>query len=619
MKSLHGGMARIGAALVLVALGAGCRGGTGLGNAPSGSETIPTLVAGRRSSAEMTLQAHARERAMPFKVVGSANTVTADMPVPRPDTNPCAVVLFDKLAFKNFNNQTFAYAPPAKCPGPWSKVVLNFNVSTSKGVQFDRTAIMWIDGAVVYFGTTAEPSPQLAPHWHTERDVTDLSALFKGASQGQISLGNCFCPPNYTGILYGRAWLQFYPPDKTYPAPRVPDEVIGMPYSPPLGNAVQLPQSPMQIATALPKNIVGADLDLYLQSQHDEEQWFMCVPTPVYQRSHQELGFCPNSGFREGVVTIDGTPAGLAPVYPWIYTGGLDPYLWAPIPGVQTLAFVPYRVNLTPFAGYLDGASSPTIAVTVANAFDYFTGAGDLLLYLDPKAKRVSGKLVTDTLTAPTMLGQQHIAYGSGTGLFGGPTAAGPTSTRSHSVYRIDGYVDTSSGKVETALDEDVRFVNQQTFDYTAGSYVQILAQDMTMHRRATTIVAGKRTIVDTQLEYPIDVRYPITSTSTGFQLPIEVYQGYDRRVAERGAGTFASELRNTVTSADTMIFDSNFNWTGVKDGASLQLYTFKENPGLCYGREITSSNNVVATDHAMPCLAPSPTPPPPYPGARTR
>ena len=29
-----------------------------------------------------------------------------------------------------------------------------------------------------------------------------------------------------------------------------------------------------------------------------------------------------------------------------IYTGGIDPYLWIPIPGVRTLNFKPHRVDL---------------------------------------------------------------------------------------------------------------------------------------------------------------------------------------------------------------------------------------------------------------------------------
>ena len=248
-------------------------------------------------------------------VVGSSNTITAEMPVPRPDTTPCTVHLFQNLQFADFNNKTFSYTPPSTCKAPWSKVVLELDLRVTKGVQFDRTGIMWIDGAVVWFGTTAEPSPQLSPSWHVARDVTDLSALFRKTTQGQISIGN-LVNSTYNGVIIGSARLQFYPPDAAYPAPRVPDKVIGMPYAPPLGGSAQLPSQTMAISTPLPHNIVGAKLDLYLQSQHTEEQWFMCVPTNVYTQSKNELGFCPNGPFREGEVAVDNMQAGIAPVYP---------------------------------------------------------------------------------------------------------------------------------------------------------------------------------------------------------------------------------------------------------------------------------------------------------------
>jgi len=55
----------------------------------------------------------------------------------------------------------------------------------------------------------------------------------------------------------------------------------------------------------------------------------------VHLRSNDvaaELESCSGTAFRESEVTIDGNPAGVAPVYPWIYTGGIDPFLWIPIP-----------------------------------------------------------------------------------------------------------------------------------------------------------------------------------------------------------------------------------------------------------------------------------------------
>lgn len=43
------------------------------------------------------------------------------------------------------------------------------------------------------------------------------------------------------------------------------------------------------------------------------------------------------------------------------------------------------------------------------------------------------------------------------------------------------------------------------------------------------------------------------------------------------------------------MLFHQGFNWVGVRNGTSLQLYTCASRyPAICYGKEINSKNNVV-------------------------
>ena len=72
--------------------------------------------------------------------IGSANTAFADPPVPRPHTTPCVVTLYKGFKFADFNPKSFTYTPPAACPGPWAKVILQANFSINQGRQFDRTA-----------------------------------------------------------------------------------------------------------------------------------------------------------------------------------------------------------------------------------------------------------------------------------------------------------------------------------------------------------------------------------------------------------------------------------------------------------------------------------------------
>ncbi|HZV77545.1 MAG TPA: peptide-N4-asparagine amidase [Candidatus Babeliales bacterium] len=588
-----------------VALATGCR--SNLGGLPA---TGPVALAPNATTNQTPGAPKQPELTMPLTRVGSSNTITADPPVPRPDTKPCVVTLFYHYAFKNFSNKTFPYKPPADCPGPWAKVVFNFDVRVTKGIQYDRTGIIWVDGGVIYFGTTSEPSPNLAPHWHVARDVTDLSALFTKASTGQVSLWNCYCPPDYNGYQIGKAYLQFYPPDAKYPAPPVPDEVIGLPYSPPLGNVATLPHTPMEYAGYLPTNIVQAYADVFLQSQDKEEQWFMDVPDKVWRQSKHALGFSRGSAFREGVVTVDGQPAGLAPIYPWIYTGGMDPYLWFPIPGVQTLDFAPFRVNITPFAGQLSNGAAHTIDVRVFRAYDYFSGAGDLLLYLDPKQTSLTGSVTEDTLPKePDLSITDTIAYGTGTGIFGGATAEGSVDTHSRNDYTISGYVNSSSGKITTTINGSAHFVNEQSFDYTSSRYVQLATQNTHFGTTITTQDGSHQTIETDSFEYPLDVSYPILAHGSELLNPVKVYQGFraDRSVSS-GGPPLTTQISNTVKSVNTLIFNSSFEITGERNSSSLQLYTWAaKRPDVCYGEQIETKNNVVTAISEPGCTAKPP------------
>ena len=157
----------------------------------------------------------------------------------------------------------------------------------------------------------------------------------------------------------------------------------------------------------LPTNVERVYLDVIAQSQSNDEFWYFCVPND--QTSNLES--CGNTAFRETEIWIDGKPAGVAPVYPWIYTGGIDPYLWEPIPGVQTLDFKPYRVDLTPFAGVLSDGNTHTVAVSVYNANSYFLATANLLVFEDHGASKVTGGLLSNTLTEPNPVVQENIDY----------------------------------------------------------------------------------------------------------------------------------------------------------------------------------------------------------------
>jgi hypothetical protein len=399
-------------------------------------------------------------------VIGSANTVTADPTIPRPSTTPCIVQLLSNAEFDSFNPVSFTYTPPADCPGPWAKVVFTADINVTAGVQYDRTANFWLGPTIIYFGTTAEPGSTLAPSWHVESDLTDYSPIFLTTQQGTADIGN-LVNTTYTGIIYASSTLEFYPLAPGQTAPVTANEVLALSAGP-TGGTVALNSSTDTLSGTFtfPTNIQNVYLDVFSQSQSDDEFWYTCVPNDVASK----LESCTNTGFRETEITIDGAPAGVAPVYPWIFTGGIDPFLWFPIPGIQTLNMVPYRVDLTPFAAQLNDGQQHTVSLSVFNADNYFSATASLLLYLDSGSTTVTGALTENTLTvAPTPVVTENLNLSS--------TISGTVGVASNRNFTIAGYVNTSHGKVTTTISQQINFVNSQKFVINSLEYVQDINQ----------------------------------------------------------------------------------------------------------------------------------------------
>ena len=534
----------------------------------------------------------------PTPQVGSSNPATAEPTVPRPTTKPCVVQLFQNFAFENYTPQTFTYAPPSSCPGPWAKVVFTADFTVSAGTQYDRTAAFYLGHANIYYGTTAEPRTALSPSWHVERDVTDLSAIFKSGQTGEANLGNyvgVYDGVDYNGIIYANAALEFYPADARNPAPVVPDMVI--PVNGSGGDAGTLNTGADQITQTLnlPQNVERVYLDVIAQNQIGDEFWYFCVPNS----ETGPLESCGNTAFREGEVSIDGNPAGVAPVYPWIFTGGIDPFLWEPITGVQTLDFVPYRVNLTPFAGLLGDGDTHTVAVSVYNANGYFLATANLLVYLDHGRDKTPGGLIANTLAAePNPQIQNNIATDSS------GNSTGNILTTSKRNFTISGYVDTSHGRVVTTVTQSVDFSNNQQFVVNPTTDEQNLQQLTTVHS-ITTTQQGPQTVTREQdFQYPLNIDYLFVENANGTYSQTTTVHQADQKDNGTRFGWFplySSQLNNEVNSTDVLNWDANFNFTGNTGSQSTGTYTWSNSRGGCYNRTITQKSQVLTSVKNQP------------------
>ncbi len=521
--------------------------------------------------------------------IGSGDVAVADPDIPPPPTEPCVVTLYDQFTFIGFDAQTFDFAPPEDCPGPWQKVVLSADFDVTAGRQFDRTAEIWLGGANLYFGTTQEPRAAVAPTWHIERDVTDLSPLFASMQAGRVDLGN-LVDDTYTGIIHGSASLIFYPYDATVSdRPPRPDVVVPM-AADASGGTVTLASNDdhLVIDFTPPTNIRRAFLDVIAEAQNTDEFWYLCVPDDVAD----ELQSCPGTGFREAQVTIDGLYVGIAPIYPWIYTGGIDPGLWRPTPGIQTLSFEPYRVDLTPYAAWLSSGQPHRVAVRVFNAQAYFSATANLLLYLDHGADTVDGEVITNTLAGADPSVSKDVSTDADGNISGTVTVG---STRD---FEISGYVQTSDGKVTTDIVQHIAFSNAQTFAITAADYNQHL--DMSTEVTSTTTVDNgvyKRVVTESR-DWPLTIDYAFDTTSDGYAQTTSVDQGLQRVVdfGLDGFGTHEASVQQRMVAADTLLFDASGNATGRTDQSSTQAYTYLDPYGACYDRTITTDTGVLAT-----------------------
>ncbi|HKO12881.1 MAG TPA: peptide-N4-asparagine amidase [Acidobacteriaceae bacterium] len=518
--------------------------------------------------------------------VGSSNPATAEPPVTRPSTTPCVVQLFQNLQFADFNLKSFSYAPPAACPGPWAKVVFTADFTVTAGRQFDRTAAFYLGHANIYYGTTAEPRRTLSPSWHVERDVTDLSPIFQSAQTGEANIGNFVGVSGgvtYDGIIFANAALEFYPANVANPAPRTPDIVV--PVNGPGGDAGTLSTTASEITQTLnlPRNVESAYLDVIAQSQSNDEFWYTCVPN----NETGPLQSCGNTAFRETEVSIDGQPAGVAPVYPWIYTGGIDPYLWEPIPGIQTLDFVPYRVDLTPFAGVLSDGNPHTVGVSVYNANSYFLATANLLVYTDHGGSTVTGGVLSNTLGMPTPMVEDNVTSPSA-GVYTGTVDT--TASRS---FTISGYVNTSHGRVQTTVNQTVSFANDQNFTINDTQYIQDITQNTSLDSATLTKSGGITSTSGQHFRYPltVDITFAVNPDGSFYQTTT-AGQGFQKKTANAtsGVGAVTSSIREDDQTTDTLSWDANGSFLGPSNSTASQSYVGRNSLGGCYSRTITAA-----------------------------
>lgn len=541
----------------------------------------------------------------------SAGVTTVAPGVPVPAGEPCVVnllqnvTLYEQTPGSDPTPTAYTYSPPAGCRGPWAKVVLKVDLQDSG----DDPTLAYIRLAGIEMFRGSMPSyANRSNTWHVERDVTDLSSLLTQAHAGQVALipEQTIWENMATDQAAVSAQLLFYRASSSAPAQKTPDALFGV--------------VPGNNTISLPHNIVRAYLDVYNQ----EPWWYTCVTdkegyafygsafySAAAMGAQAEFAInapdqgCGGGSFAEIEVRIDGTPAGVAPVFPLMprAPSTAAPNLDAPEQPSQRVNYVPYRVDLTPFAAILNEAGPHTVSLSrPADA--------NLLVYQDKQSVRVSGAVTLNTLTgaasSPAVIDTIHQV---------GDTALGHISTSLDRDFTITGFVNTSQGRLETTVHQASQFKNYQVFylDGLQFPNFRYYRQNLwlTSHTQQHSHRTRGNVVLDDDIltaSYPLQLRWNASGDvddGDGFELGptetsvrVEQHRNLDATYLKGGFGRYTSRVRDGFVFSRTYVSGESSNWKGQAQ------YVFRDNRGSCYQSAVTTLNGAIATETSGACCA---------------
>jgi hypothetical protein len=515
----------------------------------------------------------------------TSDPVTAAPPVSRPDTTSCTVTLADKF-YSNAPDGSQQYytgtlAPPADCPGPWAKVVLSQTISVT-GRQFDRVSSLRIGGTDVYWGTTEEPSGPTPTTYTFDKDITEYSALLRQPQPYRGGIGN-YVTDVYTGNYLQTVKITYYRATRRHPAPSTPDAVIG------LGDVGLNPGTPsvQQTLSDLPRNITRAYLEVTLEGGGCDEQWFDDVPDSV-SAMYPDAGLCGHGPYREADIALDGSPVAAVHTFPYIYSGGIVPTLWRPIPAIGTFSLTPDTVDITPFVGTLVDGQDHTLTTSIQDIGDGWTAVETLLLYTDHHAARTHGALLTDDVTPTADVGTQVSAVDGGT--------QAVVSASRNAVTR--GYVVSSAGRVTTTVTRKMDYRNVDTV--TDNGLTQSVRQSDAGTQTSLT-THGSHTVSATRsnYDYPLSVDYSAANyvDDQNFSLDgtVDMTRRLSTDVQRHGAWVRTYHGTENVSSYGILARTNGVN--SESDGHSTSYFRGDDDQGRHYEHYLASDHGIVTKD----------------------
>ncbi|MGH8163241.1 MAG: hypothetical protein ACREP1_02780, partial [Rhodanobacteraceae bacterium] len=243
----------------------------------------------------------------------------------------------------------------------------------------------------------------------------------------------------------------------------------------------------------------------------------------------------------------------------------------------------------------LSNGQPHTIAVSVvtgdptfANNSQRFDTAATLLLFQDAGSAQITGGL----LGAPRDSGVHPVSSLSSSN----NDQNYDINVASRHNFSAIGYVNTSHGRVTTAVSQSAIFGNHDILTNTA-TFEQNINLTSNVVSISTRIARNGISNQYRNWSFPLQLDYKFVANQDGSDTQVVTL---DQRHPEHnsaspagGPKTFDS-LDYRDRAADTLQFDSGFNVTGHSGQQATQNYLYKDSDGRCYGRTVIAANGAV-------------------------
>ena len=319
---------------------------------------------------------------------------------------------------------------------------------------------------------------------------------------------------------------------------------------------------------------------------------------------------CGNGALRSLKIELDGSPVLLTSLRPYIYTGGIDHFLWFPTPGVQTLNLLPQKIDVSFLAGLLNSKGGiHNISIQVYPKYNHFWNLNaNLFVFLDDNVQ--GGGILVNTL--PTVISTKANGTVSDSLNFtnNNQNYEGKVETLQDLKYNVSGLLIFSDGRKVTYSSEfsiyfhNIHFLNSSGSDYCYNVVNQ--SSSFTQNTTSTTVFPnGSNEKIQSVLYWDFFLSSNTTTltvanaedTYNKFADVLQIYRTNFTFFPVDYELNYFSDISNLIHSKDVLQYIlKNDSFTPIKnfDTHSIQNYSFIDNTENCYFGEVTSINNAL-------------------------